>query len=115
MARRSYGESEETEVAEPEVVDTSVAVANAKAAVAKAQADLVAAEKVHAAAAVSELDKAEKHKHILVDFGGTGDYVTRDLPDEWAQEKAYPRSLVVDGYNVEQVGEHNGVRKYRKM
>jgi hypothetical protein len=125
------------ETAEDVVVDAGPTepppVTAEQVALEEAQAKVAEAAKVHAdAAAELEAAKAELNaahlaanpppppselgKHVLVDFGATGDYVQRDAPAGYRGDQP-DRVLRVDGVNVEHVDDCplTGIWRYRRM
>ena len=118
--------------------EKQAAVTAAEERVAQAQADLKTAQAEHdtsetaqalaqakdehtaAVAAHAELttQKLEADKHILVQFGGTGSAVPVDIPEGSTldvQGRCRERRLLVQGRNVEHVGEQGDIWVYREM
>lgn len=88
-----------------ELADAQKAHADATAAHAETKAKVDEARANLDAVIASREEKPVYGKHIFVSFGG-GAPVLRDAPKDWDKEK--PRTLRVDGVNVEHVGEVPG-------
>lgn len=123
MAKRKLQDDPATEADESliddptdttEVDEKAVMVADAKAKLDEAQAELTAAQNEHEAAVVAAMPKAERGKHVLVDMGGAGVYSIVDAPEGYNADAPDYR-ILLNGKNLEHVDTINGIWAYRAM